>query len=155
MKTYKLENSMVKLNGEYWIGDPCYVFSDEDWQKLVKLMFPTHNTPDFNDSNNIRVVDVDGHLCYLFGTAYGDGSYELLSHTAAEIDILGVDAGMLSMIPVTLLKEKGWEIDDCGVVKSFKNANARMTVENGNFRYERFSICTDGSDIEDDDEDYY
>lgn len=55
--------------GEYYIGDPCYVISNDEWASFCESMdkgaegkaegFMTHK----------------GVLCYATGTMYGDGTY--------------------------------------------------------------------------------
>lgn len=143
IKTKPLFNTMLSLTGDYWLGDPCYVFSDEDWQKLCSLMFEK-GTADFDDSNSIRLVEVDGVACFLFGTAHGDGCYALKDGRKKIAD-LGVDAGMLSMIPMSLVNREDWR-EDCkwlGTVLTFDGKPEPIGVEGGNFYYGKYKINTD------------
>lgn len=150
MKTYKLENNSVKLKGKYFIGDPCHAISDKkDWAELCGLMFPDDGVADFDDSNNIRVVEIEYnnkvHKCYLFGTAYGDGSYPLYKDGNL-VDYLGVDAGMLSLIPAELLQKENYgESVHCGAFMDI-DENDMMLVSNGNFTYGSFDINTFGDE---------
>lgn len=148
MKTYKLNRS-VQLKGKYFIGDPCYAISDDnDWQELCKLMFP-NGVAEFDDSNNIRVVEIEHnnkvYKCYLFGTAYGDGSYPLCKDGDL-VDHLGVDAGMLSLIPAELLQKENYgESVHCGVFMDI-DEDDMMLVNNGNFTYGSLDINTSGDE---------
>lgn len=144
LTTYPLEETQISLSGKYWFGDPCYIFPDKEWQQLCKLMYPNHNKPDFNDRDQIRVVNVNGVHCYLFGTAHGDGSYDLMK-SDKEIGLLGVDAGMLSMIPIELVNAKGWgETKHCGTVVTLKSGMNRISVNGGDFVFGEYTINTSG-----------
>lgn len=145
LTTYPLTDREISLSGKYWIGDPCYVFPDEEWQQLCKLMYP-EGKADFEDRDIIRVVNVNGIHCYLFGTAYGDGSYDL-KDSGEDIAELGVDAGMLSMIPIELVNAKGWgETKWAGHVVTLKGGKKRIGVDNGDFFFGKLSINTSGDD---------
>lgn len=153
--TYPLKETDLSLSGKYWVGDPCYIFPDKEWSKLCSLMYPNHNEPEFDDSNTIRVVNVNGIHCYLFGTAHGDGSYEL-KDSGNELAILGVDAGMLSMIPMELVKEKGWgETKHCGHIITIKSGKKQIGVSGGDFFFGTLSINTSGEYEDEDSEDNY
>lgn len=144
LTTYPLTEREISLSGEYWFGDPCYVFPDDEWQQLCKLMFPNHNEPDFDDKYQIRVVNVNGVHCYLFGTAYGDGSYDL-KDSGEDIAELGVDAGMLSMIPIELVNAKGWgETKWAGHVLKLEPGKKLIGVDFGDFFFGTLSINTSG-----------
>lgn len=142
IETMPLEDKTLSLVGDYWVGDPCYVFSDKDWSKLCGLMFP-NGEAEFDDSNTVRVVRVDGKYCFLFGTAHGDGCYPLREGRKL-VGELGVDAGMLSMIPVALLKKKGWgENQWLGTVVTLNGSVEKIGVTNGDFHYGKYKIKTD------------
>lgn len=149
LETYPLTDKVLSLLGKYWIGDPCYVFSDKDWSKLCNLMFPDDGAgKDFDDSNTVRVVRrVDGAYAFLFGTFSGDGEYPArIGHV--KIGSLGVDAGMLSVIPFELLKKSGWgESKSYGIILDFDGSPNKMSVSEGNFMYGKLVINT--SDDED------
>jgi len=153
IKTYPLEDRFIKLEGKFWVGDPCYIFADNSWQKLCKLMCPTHTDPDFDDRDTVRVVEVDGVKCYLFGTAYGDGTYNL-KQSDEVIGKLGVDAGMLSIIPMEIVKLRGWgKTKWAGTEITFRGNNKKQIgVDGGDFFVDIYSIRT--TDEEETYEDY-
>lgn len=131
----------LRLVGDYWVGDPCYVFSEKDWDELCNQMFPNGQQL-FDDSEQVRVVLVDGNYCFLFGTSFGDGVYPLRKETW-EIAELGVDAGMLSMIPKKLLRKKDWGKSKAhGKVIRLDGSPRQMKVVDGDFTYGEYSIIT-------------
>lgn len=150
IKTYALKDSTVTLKeGKYWVGDPCYIFNDNAWTELCNQMFDSKKHEDFDDRNHVRVVEVENEnekfTCYLFGTAHGDGSYPF-RFNGKHKDTLGVDAGMLSVIPKKLTSIEDWGCsDDCGsVITLSKDTTGRMYVNNGNFEFSNvIQIITD------------
>ena len=83
--------------GKYWIGDPCYVLTEDffNWMKFCDRCFEG----DESGRKNEGVIDHQGILFAYFGTAHGDGSYD-----DNEGNEYGVDAGMISCIPVESLR---------------------------------------------------
>lgn len=76
-------------SGKFWIGDPCYVLSDDVYYGVWDDKY------NFEDGK----IDVDDKLSFLVhGTAYGDGSYQ--GTNGAEY---GVDSGTLAVIPMDLV----------------------------------------------------
>lgn len=150
IKTYALKDSKVTLKkGKYWVGDPCYIFSDDAWTELCNQMFGNRNNTEFDDSNHVRVVEVKfenkNFTCYLFGTAYGDGSYPFKFNGKFK-DTLGVDAGMLSVIPIELTNIKNWgESKNSGTIITLnKDVIGKMYVNNGDFEFSNvIQITTD------------
>lgn len=72
--------------GKYFIGDPCYVISDENWEKLGASGFP-------DGENNV----LDASM-FMAGTAYGDGEY-----TDGKYCRYPVDSGTLGAVPSSLI----------------------------------------------------
>jgi hypothetical protein len=121
--------------GEYYIGDPCYVVEDDDWIKLLE------DNNYFHDCNFIY----KGKKCYADGTAYGDGCYQD-NHGEA----YGVDAGLLGIIPVSIIKVNKKEMKRLGnVVKFTKDFN----VDSGNGIFHFGNITINTRDNEDQEED--
>lgn len=92
------------LNGEFVVIDPCYVFRDDLWAKLIDCWeFGKTN----DDGHDFVIVNIDGHDVVMFSTAYGDGGYPV-----RDIDdncVIGeadVDSGCLAFVPIELVKTK-------------------------------------------------
>jgi hypothetical protein len=77
--------------GEYYIGDLCYVMSEEEWDEFCSI------TTQGNRCLDGEFVLSDGRRFATYGTAWGDGSYfDQHRHEYA------VDAGLIGCI---LLKD--------------------------------------------------
>lgn len=89
--------------GDYYIGDPCYVIPDDDWDELIDNTgcFGLHSeTKDRKPITNWDdgVFYWNGEKCFASGTAYGDGCY------SSNIQVnFGVDAGLIGIIPVKVI----------------------------------------------------
>jgi hypothetical protein len=82
---------MCQLNaGQYYIGDPCYVIADDEWDDFLGVFI----------SSDSGFFEYKGHSFFVSNTAYGDGSYE---------DNFGntypVDAGLIGAIPMELVSQ--------------------------------------------------
>ena len=170
IQTYKLEDKFSKINldGEQavWFGDPCYVVPgwDDDvdlWDKLCDEMFTrvTRQHPEtgevyisresnFDERNNVRVVHVlddkgEGGKFYMWSTNYGDGSYPLLDRDKKIAD-LGVDAGCLSLVPMSLIEKwnKVSSAEQLGhIVTDFKSGYC-LNIEEGDMYWGGYSLHT-------------
>lgn len=76
--------------GRYFLGDPCYAVPDHLWHLLLKDADYFEKTP---------AGKVENHEVVSFHTAYGDGVY--FDDDGNEF---GVDAGMIGLTPVELIK---------------------------------------------------
>lgn len=100
---------MTKLEaGTYYVGDLCYVLSEDDYDEIVC-------TFQYNDG---EVYTINGFTFAWAHTAYGDGCY-----TDSEGNHYPVDAGLIGILRVddhpeflqellahnASLKEDGWE----------------------------------------------
>ena len=87
--------------GTYWIGDPCYLVADEDWDELLRTTgffgLPDHSSTNWDDG----LFEYKGGTCFAWGTSYGDGLFSLLDDQRQEVAELGVDAGLLGILPDT------------------------------------------------------
>lgn len=72
--------------GKYYIGDPCYCFSSEKWDKILDAS-DCLDQP-YKEGRKILVA---------FQTAFGDGTYE--DQNSFEYD---VDSGLIGLIPVSM-----------------------------------------------------
>jgi len=58
--------------GKYYVGDLCYVFSDEEWQEICSLIFPNKNSRMVEGCLTLK----SGKQFVIYSTKYGDGTYE-------------------------------------------------------------------------------
>ena len=56
-------------SGKYYVGDLCYVFSDEEWEKVCALIIDGHTCKE----GEFQLED--GRQFAIYNTAYGDGRY--------------------------------------------------------------------------------
>ena len=183
--TYKLEDKFSTIEfeegEELYFGDPCYVVPGWDhdsgndaWDMLCNEMFHrttkqhpdsgeiyTSQEYDFDDKNNIRVVEIkmspeDGTMWsnmsgefHMWSTNMGDGTYPLL-HMGAKIKELGVDAGCLSVIPMSLIKGWGTErsAQQLGHIVS-NHRRATISAEDGDMFWGDYSLHTSWEAIRD------
>ena len=170
--TYKLENNYSFIEfpegEELYFGDPCYVVPGWDhdsgndvWDMLCNKMFHsatkqhpdtgeiyTSRELDFDDRNNIRVVEIKTSIVgmagsfHMWSTSIGDGSYPLL-HMGAKIKELGVDAGCLSVIPMSVIKGWGAEASarQLGCIVD-DHRRAYISVEDGDMFWGDYNILT-------------
>ena len=183
IQTFALEKNFSRIDfGDeqaVWIGDPCYIvpsWNDDDnlWDALVSKMFRsvtrehpttgevyTSSEEPFDSRNTIRAVRISSPLLdkptdfYMWSTAYGDGCYKLL-YKNTQIASLGVDAGCLSIIPMSLIKAWGKESQtNTGTVVTRFSNNAELYVEDGNmFWGPDFVLPTGGSDLEEEEDEW-
>ena len=187
IKTYKLQEKFSRISfeegEELYFGDPCYVVPGWDhdsgndvWEKLCNKMFHpvtqqhpdtgevyTSREPDFDDRNNIRVVEIETSIVGLAGkfhmwsTNHGDGCFPLL-HIGSKIGELGVDAGCLSLIPMSLIK--GWRAEasarQLGTIVDDHNPDraAILQVEDGDMYWGDYSIHTSYDAVRDMDDEW-
>jgi hypothetical protein len=87
-----------------WFGDPCYVVPEDQWLHFCNLMFAYEEKNKLERHYVGEVTDESTGLnWYCWNTAYGDGCYTLQVN-GNSVASLGVDAGMLSAIPMRLIK---------------------------------------------------
>ena len=130
--------------GEYVVIDPCYVYGEDDnfWQHFVDLLYKDRD--DFVDG----YFEIDGHLIYCFGTKWGDGIYPVYEK-GNEIGTCGVDAGMLALIPASVVTN-----DRLGVHIRLDRPLRPSEWDEGNIKIGDYEIKTSGFDEpEDEDED--
>lgn len=88
---YNTGDNSIASNTGFYIGDPCYVLSDEIYYGIWDEQY------NFEDGKII----VKNDLAFLVhGTAYGDGEYFDEIGTS-----YGVDSGTLAVIPFELIKK--------------------------------------------------
>jgi hypothetical protein len=80
-------NEYIIPAGKYWLGDPCYIIPDEDWDDfLIKT-----------DYFEYSLVEVKGYKVIGFHTYYGDGTY--YDNFGNEYS---VDSGTIGLVPVEI-----------------------------------------------------
>ena len=128
--------------GKYYIGDPCYVIDDDKWSDFCDILFKGNG-----GSRNDEVTDFEGHPMFASGTAYGDGSYE-----GSDGVVYGVDAGLIGIVPVALIKKRGIsEARRLGSIVTFKKPFEAYKDDAHTFHFGDIDIPT--GDVEEDDED--
>lgn len=177
--TYKLEDKFSNIEfeqgEELYFGDPCYVVPGWDhasgndvWAMLCDKMFHqvtkqhpetgnvyTMSEYDFDDKNNIRVVEIETSLVgmsgkfYMWSTNMGDGEYPL-THNGNKLKALGVDAGCLSVIPMSVIKGWGTEADArrLGCVVD-GHRKACLCVEEGDMYWGDYNLLTSWDAVRD------
>ena len=99
---------MTMPAGRYYVGDLCYVMSDEEWKQFCNITIKGE-----------RVLDgefemPDGRKFATYGTSWGDGTYyDQYGHT------FSVDAGLIGCILESDIKEPLDNILDLGALIDF------------------------------------
>lgn len=88
--TYK---SFIVPAGKYWLADPCYIVTGEEWMTYCFALEAADKTAEY--TLNSYYADLsDGTKILSFNTRYGDGHYS---------DQFGtdyyVDSGLLGLVP--------------------------------------------------------
>ena len=124
--------------GRYYIGDLCYVMTDDEWSEFCNI------TIKGNECIDGEFALKDGRQFATYGTAYGDGSYhDQYGHTYS------VDAGLIGCIRVEDIRaDKYNNLLDLGAVQEF--AGAFSTSEHaGQIQFGHVIIDTDPAYDED------
>ena len=100
---------MSMPEGKYYIGDLCYVMSDEEGEEFCSITI-----------DGMKVIDgefqlKDGRRFATYGTAYGDGVYhDQYGHSYS------VDAGLIGCIKVEDIRAEKYEnLLDLGSIMEF------------------------------------
>lgn len=134
--------------GDYLVIDPCYIIGEDPfWKHLCDYSFPE----DGSERKQFYIILDEEHLCYVFGTRYGDGGYPVNDGTKS--GEAGVDAGMLSLIPMEYVQNRDLDIN-LGVVVTLKTDSVPHN-DDGNVTCGNITITTgdDEDEFEDDYED--
>ena len=144
MEYKKLEDNNLDFKDHkdgVWFGDPCYVVPENQWGYFCDTMFAYEKEAEPGHHYIGEVHDeATGIGWYCWSTAFGDGSYslEVDGNTVAS---LGVDAGMLAAIPMTLINE--WRKDpethqsnpSLGHVLSAEICNGKLATSEGDMHF--------------------
>jgi hypothetical protein len=133
--------------GKYYVGDLCYVFSDNDWQDVCKLIIKG------NDCLEGEFNLPDGRRFAIFNTAYGDGEYNDQNGHSYSVDAGSIGCTLVENI--TAFKYKN--IEDLGNIVEFKE-DFEVSEDKGMIHIGHICIETDPdcwNDEEEDEEEYY
>lgn len=87
--------------GRYYIGDLCYVMTDEEWKECCNLFFAGRDDHGVNDG---EFTLKDGRRFASYSTAYGDGTYyDQYGHSYS------VDAGLIGCILESDIRAEKYE----------------------------------------------
>ena len=96
---------MTMRSGNYYIGDLCYVMSDEEWDEVCSITIKDNKC--IEGEFNLK----DGRRFALYGTAWGDGLYnDQYGHSYS------VDSGTIGCILESDIKEDIKNILDLGAL---------------------------------------
>jgi len=117
--------------GKYWVTDPCYVYPESEWS-------------DYCNNCDEGMKEYDGVAFFNWGTAYGDGEYEV-ERGGSLAGTCGVDAGLLAIIPVELAEKWGKrdyaELSLIGTMIELTEPT-EVHESGGDVRFGQFSIKT-------------
>ena len=147
MHKHEIKLATVLDKGAYYIGDPCYVIPDEDWEVWL-------NNCNYREEMNLfGVVPHSDLVACGFSTAFGDGLYllEKLAYSGYRsnwevVAEIPVDAGMIGFVPVDSVPAS--DRPDLNHVHTFEHP-VDVTWEDGNIIFwaegTQYRIITDGS----------
>jgi hypothetical protein len=118
------EFSVTIPAGKYYLGDPCYSFSNDSdlWSKLL----------DTCDTFNHPIAEKDGQNILGFRTLHGNGEYQDNAGFT-----YGVDAGLIGLVPVEVADQNPNEIYGKNTVKvvNFNRDTECMRLANGTLKF--------------------
>lgn len=88
----------------WYIGDPCYVVTEEEWGSETFLPSSSPSEIPLEDGTTV-------HASVVY-TAMGDGWYQLLDEDGEELGYMGVDSGTIGVLPAEIC----WAPSESGVV---------------------------------------
>jgi len=156
------KDSVINAATDHWVGDPCYVVPDEYWDSLCNNWSAYdkkhRDDADYKHHYVAEVQDESAGLCFhLWSTAYGDGCYPL-SINGDKVADLGVDAGTLSVIPMSLIEH--WQKQGLlgeylshGHVVAAEHLHGELCCDEGDFTWGALSLPTGYNADEDEEED--
>ena len=87
--------------GRYYVGDLCYVMTDEEWKECCELFFAGRDDHGVNDG---EFTLKDGRRFASYSTAYGDGVY-----WDQHKNCYSVDAGLIGCILESDIKSEKYD----------------------------------------------
>ena len=119
--------------GEYYVGDLCYVMSDEEWEEVCRLTIVGQKCI----SGEFTMAD--GRRFAMYNTRWGDGIYQDKSYKK-----YSVDSGTIGCIKVEDIKydKYGERLDTLGNIYKF-DSDFVSSVNEGLIQFGRVLIDTD------------
>jgi hypothetical protein len=128
--------------GKYYVGDLCYVMTDEEWDEVCGLTIIN------NDCAEGEFTLSDGRRFAMYGTKWGDGEYRSNVGTKHS-----VDSGTIGCILVNDIKaQKYLDIETLGAMLDF-DENFTTFNKDGLIVFGMVIINTDPDEYYDDEED--
>ena len=98
---------MTMPAGRYYVGDLCYVISDDSvWSEICELTMPYNPETKETDYRDGEFTLKDGRRFANFGTVYGDGTYRSSIGTDH-----CVDSGSIGCISVYDIQDKTYDLE--------------------------------------------
>ena len=131
----------MMIAGQYYVGDLCYVMTDEEWDQVCGVTIKDHKC--LEGEFNLP----DGRRFAMYGTMWGDGCYH---------DQFGkeycVDSGTIGCILASDIRaEKYDDIESLGAFVTFNNdfetngcikgRDSNGTISIGHIRIETDPVC--------------
>jgi len=133
MKVIEATKKLKRLDaGDYWVGDPCYVLTEElgfDWQAFCRYSF----NGDPSGRKNEGMIEHQGIKFAYFGTKWGDGGYN-----DEDGNLYGVDSGSLACIPMSNISHDNM----LGNVHTFPSSFTCGYQSSGTIRFGHIKIRT-------------
>lgn len=149
------DNVIMKDPDGIWFGDPCYVVPDNLWSTWCDKCHSYERLDPELPRCYIAECRSEHHTFYTWSTAHGDGCYDLFVDDN-RVASLGVDAGVLSAIPMSLIKkwhaETPADVDQLGHVIKHIDCAGEMIMDQGDLNWGVVHLPTSG-DCEEDQED--
>lgn len=131
--------------GKYYIGDLCYVFEDEEWDRFCSDTLAQPDEGQHWGSITDGGFEVNGKKLWYHGTAYGDGGYpDQNGH------IYSVDAGLIGVLPFELVVHRYENLYELGNVVEY-DYDFECSYEDGTFYIGPLRISTGDHLSEEDD----
>ena len=89
--------------GAYYVGDPCYLFSHDEYGEMRWRAFCAALAAVEGDATHGVMLEFEGHKVFVSSTNTGDGIY-----TDNRGGMYSVDAGMIGAVPEALLGRHGF-----------------------------------------------
>jgi len=121
------------MSREWYVGDPCYVIRNEDWDSFCNATFDEKNQSRATHVNMDSVIEWNGAEIEIWSNG-GDGKWSWgTPKFSADFECFTVDAGIFAVIPLDCLREDEQEearsIMGINAIR-FKGQKPQLYVEN-------------------------